>query len=113
MGTVVLMRERTSQSAQAPKFEFVSNAKPSLFAYPAPTNPPKKEAVGKVATAVLSTTAKVKAREKKKAAAEGEAMETVSSNYWPNSSFMLTPNRTRRSSRRTPSQSRRRTPTSR
>jgi hypothetical protein len=37
----------------------------------------KKEAVTKVATAVLSTTAKVKAREKKKAAAEGDAMETV------------------------------------
>ena len=32
----------------------------------------------KVATAVLSTTAKAKAREKKKAAAEGESMDTVS-----------------------------------
>ena len=32
----------------------------------------------KVATAVLSTTAKVKAREKKKAAAEGEGMDLVS-----------------------------------
>ncbi|OSX67352.1 hypothetical protein POSPLADRAFT_1042584 [Postia placenta MAD-698-R-SB12] len=62
---------------QAPNFEFVSNAKPSLFAYPAPMKPPKKEAVAKVATAVLSTTAKAKAREKKKAVAEGaEAMET-------------------------------------
>jgi 26S proteasome regulatory subunit N2 len=59
-------------------FEFVSNAKPSLFAYPAPTKPPKKEAVSKVATAVLSTTAKVKARDKKKAAAEGDPMDTVS-----------------------------------
>jgi len=59
-------------------FEFVSNAKPSLFAYPAPTKPPKKEAVSKVATAVLSTTAKVKARDKKKAAAEGDSMDTVS-----------------------------------
>ena len=64
---------------QAPKFNFVSNAKPSLFAYPSPTKTPKKEAVTKVATAVLSTTAKVKAREKKKAAAEGDAMETVRS----------------------------------
>jgi len=63
---------------QAPKFEFVSNARPSLFAYPSPIKPPKKEAVTKVATAVLSTTAKVKAREKKKAAAEGEPMDTVS-----------------------------------
>ncbi|KAJ3883307.1 D-isomer specific 2-hydroxyacid dehydrogenase [Lentinula edodes] len=61
---------------KVPKFEFTSNAKPSLFAYPPTTAPPKKETVIKVATAVLSTTAKVKAREKKKAAAEGDAMET-------------------------------------
>ncbi|KAJ3908642.1 D-isomer specific 2-hydroxyacid dehydrogenase [Lentinula edodes] len=61
---------------KVPKFEFISNAKPSLFAYPPTTAPPKKETVIKVATAVLSTTAKVKAREKKKAAAEGDAMET-------------------------------------
>ncbi|KAF9646109.1 26S proteasome regulatory complex non-ATPase subcomplex Rpn2/Psmd1 subunit [Thelephora ganbajun] len=58
-----------------PKFEFVSNAKPSLFAYPSSTKPAKKEAITKVATAVLSTTAKVKAREKKKAAAEGEPID--------------------------------------
>lgn len=56
--------------SQAPKFEYVSNAKPSVFAYPISTKPPKKETVNKVATAVLSMTAKVKAREKKKAAAE-------------------------------------------
>ena len=56
--------------SQVPKFEYVSNAKPSIFAYPASIKQPKKETVAKVATAVLSTTAKVKAREKKKAAAE-------------------------------------------
>jgi 26S proteasome regulatory subunit N2 len=56
--------------SQAPKFEYVSNAKPSIFAYPASIKQPKKETVAKVATAVLSTTAKVKAREKRKAAAE-------------------------------------------
>lgn len=67
---------------KAPNFDFISNARPSLFAYPPPTKPPAKEAIGKVATAVLSTTAKTKAREKtkeKKAAAEqnGDAnMET-------------------------------------
>ncbi|KAG7099168.1 hypothetical protein E1B28_001039 [Marasmius oreades] len=61
---------------KVPKFEVISNAKPSLFAYPPSTKPPKKETVAKVATAVLSTTAKVKAREKKKAAADGDAMET-------------------------------------
>ncbi|TFK30365.1 hypothetical protein FA15DRAFT_579686 [Coprinopsis marcescibilis] len=60
---------------KAPVFDFVSNAKPSQFAYPSVTTPPKKETVAKVATAVLSTTAKVKAREKKKAAAEGDAMD--------------------------------------
>ncbi|KAF9040511.1 armadillo-type protein [Panaeolus papilionaceus] len=60
---------------KAPKFDYISNAKPSLFAYPSSTKPPKKETVAKVATAVLSTTAKVKAREKKKAAAEGESMD--------------------------------------
>ncbi|KAF5385252.1 hypothetical protein D9615_001452 [Tricholomella constricta] len=62
---------------KVPKFDYISNAKPSLFAYPSLTKPPKKETVTKVATAVLSTTAKVKAREKKKAAAEGDAMELL------------------------------------
>ena len=64
-----------------PKFEFISDARPSLFAYPPATKPPKKETVTKVATAVLSTTAKAKARErtkeKEKAAAAGEPMQTV------------------------------------
>ncbi|KAF7436711.1 proteasome regulatory particle base subunit [Pleurotus ostreatus] len=61
---------------KAPQFEFISNARPSMFAYPVDTQPPKKEAVAKVATAVLSTTAKVKAREKRKANAEGDGMDT-------------------------------------
>jgi 26S proteasome regulatory subunit N2 len=67
---------------QIPKLEFTSNAKPSLFAYPAAYSPPKKETVEKVKTAVLSTTARAnaraKAREQEKAVAEGDAMETVS-----------------------------------
>ncbi|GJJ08770.1 hypothetical protein Clacol_002989 [Clathrus columnatus] len=62
------------------KFDFVSNARPSLFAYPPSAKPPTKEAVEKVATAVLSTTAKAKAREKtkekEKAAQDGDVMET-------------------------------------
>jgi 26S proteasome regulatory subunit N2 len=57
----------------------VSNAKPSLFAYPPATKSAKKEAPTKVATAVLSTTAKVKAREKKKADAENDGMDVVRS----------------------------------
>ncbi|KZS89573.1 hypothetical protein SISNIDRAFT_526925, partial [Sistotremastrum niveocremeum HHB9708] len=64
-------------SFEAPKFDFVSNARPSLFAYPQPTKPPTKETVEKVATAVLSATAKFKAREKiKKRDVEGDLMET-------------------------------------
>jgi len=54
----------------------VSNARPALFAYPPSTKPPTKEAVEKVATAVLSTTAKAKARAKEKKE-KGDAIETV------------------------------------
>ncbi|KAI9101952.1 armadillo-type protein [Phlyctochytrium arcticum] len=50
---------------KVPKFDFISNAKPSMFAYPPPTKPPTEEKVEKVATAVLSTTAKAIARAKK------------------------------------------------
>lgn len=67
------------RSNQAPQFQYISNANPSLFAYPASTKPPKKETITKAVTAVLSTTARAKAREKKRAAAEGEAMDVVSS----------------------------------
>ncbi|KAI7954458.1 hypothetical protein MJO28_004858 [Puccinia striiformis f. sp. tritici] len=54
------------ENLQMPKFDFNSNARPSLFAYQPATAPPTAEKVEKVATAVLSTTAKVKAREKTK-----------------------------------------------
>ncbi|KAL1935717.1 hypothetical protein VTP01DRAFT_4857 [Rhizomucor pusillus] len=54
-----------NKNLETPKFEFISNAKPSLFAYPAPLKPPTTAVVEKVATAVLSTTAKTKARAKK------------------------------------------------
>ncbi|KAG2044951.1 26S proteasome regulatory complex non-ATPase subcomplex Rpn2/Psmd1 subunit [Suillus americanus] len=65
-----------NEDLKVPKFEFVSNARPSLFAYPPPATPPKRETFAKAATAVLSTTAKVKAREKRKAAADADAMDT-------------------------------------
>ena len=61
-----------------PNFVFKSNASPSMFAYPAPTAPPEKAAVAKLQTAVLSTTAKAKARaeqKSKKAEGEDEKME--------------------------------------
>jgi 26S proteasome regulatory subunit N2 len=54
-----------NQELEVPKFQFVSNARPSLFAYPPATKPPITEIVKKIATAVLSTTAKAKARAKK------------------------------------------------
>ncbi|SAM01373.1 hypothetical protein [Absidia glauca] len=54
-----------NKNLQTPRFEFVSNAKPSLFAYPPALKPPSATVVEKVATAVLSTTAKAKARAKK------------------------------------------------
>jgi 26S proteasome regulatory subunit N2 len=73
----------TSFFPQIPKIDIVSNAKPSMFAYPSPYKPPAKEKVEKVATAVLSTTAKAQARaktkEQEKAGADGvDAMDTVS-----------------------------------
>lgn len=50
---------------KAPKFEFVSHAKPSLFEYPKPTTVPTTTSAVKLPTAVLSTSAKAKARAKK------------------------------------------------
>uniref|UniRef100_H2Y5H3 26S proteasome non-ATPase regulatory subunit 1 n=1 Tax=Ciona savignyi TaxID=51511 RepID=H2Y5H3_CIOSA len=69
-----------------PKMEFHSNAKPSTFAYPAPLEEKRGREAEKVETAVLSTTAKQKAKEKKEkkkaattgAANEGEKMEVSS-----------------------------------
>jgi 26S proteasome regulatory subunit N2 len=61
---------------EVPKLSFVSNAKPSLFAYPPPTKPPTSEVIEKVATAVLSTTNKAKARAKKSEKKEADLMET-------------------------------------
>ncbi len=58
-----------------PKLEFLSNSKPSLFAYPPQTKPPSVEKVEKVATAVLSTTAKAKQRAKKSEKDKEDAMD--------------------------------------
>ncbi|CAO3682175.1 unnamed protein product [Umbelopsis ramanniana] len=54
-----------NKDIKIPQFEFLSNAKPSLYAYPPAIKPPTTTVVEKVATAVLSTTAKTKARAKK------------------------------------------------
>lgn len=52
---------------KVPSFELLSNAKPSLFEYPRPTTPPTSLSTVKLPTAVLSTSAKAKARAKKDA----------------------------------------------
>ena len=52
---------------KVPKFEFLSNAKPTLFEYPKPTSAPTTTSAVKLPTAVLSTSAKAKARAKKEA----------------------------------------------
>ncbi|KAJ8755384.1 hypothetical protein K2173_019182 [Erythroxylum novogranatense] len=52
---------------KVPKFEFISNAKPSLFEYPKPTVVPSTRSTVKLPAAVLSTSAKAKARAKKEA----------------------------------------------
>ncbi|GKU98640.1 hypothetical protein SLEP1_g11615 [Rubroshorea leprosula] len=53
---------------KVPSFEFLSHAKPSLFEYPKPTTVPTTTSAVKLPTAVLSTSAKAKARANKKEA---------------------------------------------
>merc|ERR1719160_1982371 len=66
-----------NENLKIPKnVSYRSKAKPSLFAYPEPMKPPKKEEQSKAATAVLSTAAKAKAlakalKEKKEKEGEG------------------------------------------
>eukprot|EP00455_Lapot_gusevi_P056846 TRINITY_DN953_c0_g1_i12.p1 TRINITY_DN953_c0_g1~~TRINITY_DN953_c0_g1_i12.p1 ORF type:complete len:394 (+),score=167.37 TRINITY_DN953_c0_g1_i12:121-1302(+) len=56
-----------NKDLQMPKnFAFVSNAKPSIFAYPPPTEIKKEVKTKKLPTATLSVTAKAKAKAKKK-----------------------------------------------
>lgn len=67
-----------NRNLQIPEpFEFVSNAPPSLFAYPPPIELKKAEEKKAVKHATLSVTAKAKAKAKKKEA-EGDAMEVDS-----------------------------------
>ncbi|KAI7851623.1 armadillo-type protein [Circinella umbellata] len=64
-----------NKNLETPKFEFVSNVRPSLFAYPPQLKPPSTAVVEKVATAVLSTTAKTKARAKKSEKEKADHMD--------------------------------------
>merc|ERR1719171_2049661 len=59
-------------------FSLKCNSKPSIFAYPEPLQPPKKEEQAKTATAVLSTAAKAK-QVKEKQEKEGEATKRSAS----------------------------------
>lgn len=67
-----------NKNLDVPQFEFLSNAKPSTFAYPPETPKEENKAAEKVETAVLSTTAKAKARAKKaeKEKADTDSMDT-------------------------------------
>jgi len=58
---------------KVPKFEYLSNAKPSLFDYPKPTTQQTATTSVKVPTAILSTYAKAKSKAKKDA--ESKAKE--------------------------------------
>jgi 26S proteasome regulatory subunit N2 len=63
-----------NEDLKVPKsFKFVSDAKPSNFAYPEMLKKEEKKSGEKVETAVLSTTSKVKARKDRKDKAEGRA----------------------------------------
>ncbi|EST08654.1 Proteasome/cyclosome repeat [Kalmanozyma brasiliensis GHG001] len=68
-----------NRELRIPEFEFVSEAKPSLFAYPTSFKVATEKKVERVETAVLSTTAKSQARqrnkERERAQAEGESMD--------------------------------------
>lgn len=66
----------TSQDFKFPKrFEIACNSKPSVFAYPKKLEEKKEEKKKRVETVTLSTTAKEKARQARKRAKEGGAME--------------------------------------
>eukprot|EP00930_Biecheleria_cincta_P082751 TRINITY_DN72412_c0_g1_i1.p1 TRINITY_DN72412_c0_g1~~TRINITY_DN72412_c0_g1_i1.p1 ORF type:complete len:1069 (-),score=286.13 TRINITY_DN72412_c0_g1_i1:429-3635(-) len=69
-----------TEKLKIPKnFSVKSGAKPSLFAYPEPLQPPKKEETAKAATAVLSTAAKAKQLKEKKEKEEIELKKQSSS----------------------------------
>ncbi|KAL6971074.1 26S proteasome non-ATPase regulatory subunit 1 A [Sarracenia purpurea var. burkii] len=63
---------------KVPKFEFLSHAKPSLFEYPRPTTVPTSTSAVKLPTAVLSTSARAKARASKKEADQKANVEKSS-----------------------------------
>jgi len=70
-----------NKDLKVPKsFKFVSNDKPSTFKYPELLKKQEEVKKEKVETAVLSTTAKVKARTDRKKQAEGGDVEMADEN---------------------------------
>lgn len=63
---------------KVPRFEFLSHAKPSLFEYPRPTTVAATASTVKLPTAVLSTSARAKARATKKEADQKAVAEKSS-----------------------------------
>lgn len=68
-----------------PKWRFKSNARPSLFAFPAPLKAPEKQATKAAPTAELSLTAKAKAKEARK------KKRTGNEPFTPGSTMTATP----------------------
>lgn len=64
-----------NEDLKIPQFDFVTTSKPSFFGYPPPVEEVVDKAPEKVATAVLSTTARAKARAKKNEKDKAEKME--------------------------------------
>lgn len=60
---------------RVPDFEFISNARPSLFRYPETAKKDKEKKVEKVETAVLSTTVRARQRQKAKEREKGQGMD--------------------------------------
>ncbi|KAH9288256.1 hypothetical protein KI387_032373 [Taxus chinensis] len=75
---------------KVPKFEFLSDVKPSMFEYPCPTAPSTTTSAAKLPTAVLSTSVRAKSRAKKEAdiklAGEKASMADVNTNVSANGS---------------------------
>nr|XP_019001495.1 26S proteasome regulatory subunit N2 [Kwoniella mangroviensis CBS 8507]OCF64956.1 26S proteasome regulatory subunit N2 [Kwoniella mangroviensis CBS 8507] len=65
-----------NEDVKLPKIDLTCNAKASLFAYPSTEKKQEEKKKDKAKTAVLSTTAKAKARDRAKKQEAGEAMDT-------------------------------------
>jgi hypothetical protein len=74
-----------------PNVDYISNAPPSIFAYPPALVDKKQEKKEKIETVVLSITAKQKKRDLEKKHEEITPMETVRYLFKAKVSFMLYP----------------------